>query len=80
MTEDLSPEDLKGRTVYGREANEGDKGRITEVRSPEHERNHYKPGRYEVLIEYDGYVGKEGCVAQKLIDDGVRSWSLTPNE
>jgi len=80
MTEDLSPEDLKGRTVYGREANEGDTGRVTEVRPPEHNRNHYKDGLYGVLVEYDGFIGKEGCIARKLINDEVRGWSLTPNQ
>lgn len=78
MTNDINPNDLKGRTVYGKpnSPNEGDTGTITEVREPGHPRNMYKDGLTELLIEYPGNIGKEGVVARKLIDGDVRSWSL----
>ena len=68
--------DLKGRTVYGRQACKGKTGTITEVRQPDHPRNHYKDGVIGLLIEYPGNIGAEGVIAEKLVNDKVRDWTL----
>lgn len=74
-----NPKQYEGTVLQGREACEGKKGRIKEVRSPEHPRNHLMPGLWEALIVYDGYIGKEGVTLKKLLNDEVRDWE-SPQE
>jgi len=72
----IEPEELQGRTVYGRKACKGKTGTITKVLPPDHDHNPLKPGLYDVTIEYSGYVGRDGTSAKKLLNDEHRDWTL----
>jgi len=66
------PHELEGRKV--RNTNEKldiQEGRVKEIQ----EDNIYKGDTLRALITYDGNIGREGVVAQKLVD-GETDWEL----